>query len=80
MSISWNKVLLVIIILAILQAVEGNFLQPFIIGRNLDIHPLFIMMLMMVAGTLFGLKGVFFAIPVFLVIRTISRYISDLKH
>ena len=80
LSISWNKVLLVIIILAILQAVEGNFLQPFIIGRNLDIHPLFIMMLMMVAGTLLGLKGVFFAIPVFLVIRTISRYIRGLKH
>lgn len=79
LSISWNKVILVIIILAILQAVEGNFLQPFIIGRNLDIHPLFIMILMMLAGTLFGLKGVFFAIPVFLVIRTFVCYIRDLK-
>ena len=79
LSISWNKVILVIIILAILQAVEGNFLQPFIIGRNLDIHPLFIMILMMLSGSFFGLNGVFFAIPVFLVIRTVTRYIHNLK-
>ncbi len=79
LSISWNKVLLVIIILGILQAVEGNFLQPFIIGRNLDIHPLFIMILMMLAGSFFGLTGIFFAIPIFLVVRTLIRYISDLK-
>ncbi|MDE5976847.1 MAG: AI-2E family transporter, partial [Turicibacter sp.] len=74
-SISWNKVIVVLVILAVLQALEGNFLQPLIIGRNLDIHPLFIMILMMLAGTFFSLKGVFFAIPVFLVIRTIVRYI-----
>lgn len=78
-TISWNKVMVVIIILAILQCVEGNFLQPFIMGRNLDIHPLFIMIMMMVAATLFGLVGVLFAIPVFLVVRTISRYIYEIQ-
>ena len=79
LSLSWNKVLVVIIILAIIQCLEGNFLQPFIIGRNLDIHPLFIMIIMMVAATIFGLKGVLFAIPVFLIIRTLSRYFQELK-
>lgn len=79
LSISWNKVLIVILILAILQCIEGNFLQPFIIGRNLDMHPLLIMMIMVVAGTIFGLQGVFFALPVFLIIRTFSRYLYSLK-
>ncbi|MBQ1785159.1 MAG: AI-2E family transporter [Turicibacter sp.] len=80
LSISWNKVILVVITLAILQVIEGNFLQPFIIGRNVDIHPLLIMILMMLAGSFFGLMGVFFAIPVFLVIRTFIYYFRDLKN
>lgn len=79
LSISWNKVILVIIILAILQVIEGNFLQPFIIGRNLDIHPLLIMILMLLAGSFFGLTGVFFAIPVFLIFRTFINYLNLLK-
>lgn len=79
LSISWNKVIIVILILAILQCLEGNFLQPFIIGRNLDMHPLLIMMIMVVAATIFGLQGVFFALPVFLIIRTLSRYLYSIK-
>ncbi|BEH91367.1 MULTISPECIES: AI-2E family transporter [Turicibacter] len=79
LSISWNKVIVVIIILGILQAIEGNFLQPFIIGRNLDMHPLFIMILMMLAGSFFGLMGIFFAIPVFLVGRTLVTYAIQIK-
>ena len=79
LSISWNKVIVVVIILGILQAIEGNFLQPFIIGRNLDMHPLFIMILMMLAGSFFGLMGIFFAIPVFLVVRTLAQYMIQLK-
>ena len=79
LSISWNKVIIVIIILAILQCIEANFLQPFIIGRNLDMHPLLIMMIMVVAATIMGFQGVFFALPVFLMIRTFSRYLYSIK-
>lgn len=75
LSISWNKVIVVILILAILQCIESNFLQPFIIGRNLDLHPLLIMVILIVAGSLFGIQGVIFALPVFIIIKTIFEYL-----
>lgn len=58
---------------------RSEFLQPFIIGRNLDMHPLLIMMIMVVAATIMGFQGVFFALPVFLMIRTFSRYLYSIK-
>lgn len=37
------------------------------------------MILMMLAGSFFGLMGIFFAIPVFLVVRTLAQYMIQLK-
>ena len=80
LSISWNHVFVVILIQTFLQLLEGNILQPLIIGRKLEIHPLLLMMLMLIAGRIFGFIGVFFSVPVFLFIKIIKNYIKSLKY
>ncbi|MGL4336157.1 MAG: AI-2E family transporter [Turicibacter sp.] len=80
LSMSWKKVITVVIIILILQFIEANILQPFIIGRNLDLHPIFVMILMLVAGTLFGFQGILLAFPVFIIFKTVIAYLMKLKN
>ncbi|MEK0411418.1 AI-2E family transporter, partial [Limosilactobacillus reuteri] len=48
----WTKMLLVVVVVVIIQMTDGNFIYPNVIGRSLDIHPLTIIILLMVAGNL----------------------------
>lgn len=66
-----------IIVLAIIlgvQQVEGNVLQPFIIGRAISLHPLVVILAITGGGVLFGILGAFLAVPVAAIV---ARVISD---
>jgi len=45
------------------QFVEGNFLQPIIQSRTVDLHPAVILLAVAAGGTLFGIVGVYLAVP-----------------
>ncbi|HAX72164.1 MAG TPA: AI-2E family transporter [Firmicutes bacterium] len=79
LSISWNKVITVILIVAILQFIEANILQPLIIGRNLDLHPLLVMVAVLLAGAIFGFQGVILAFPIIIIIKCMISYRRLLK-
>ena len=67
----WTKMLLVVVVVVIIQMTDGNFIYPNVIGRSLDIHPLTIIILLMVAGNLWGLLGTILAVPTYAVIKTV---------
>lgn len=50
---------------------EGYFLTPKIIGDKIGLHPLWIMFAVFACGSLFGLVGVFFAIPIAGIIKVL---------
>ncbi|EGF48731.1 membrane protein [Lacticaseibacillus rhamnosus MTCC 5462] len=56
----------------------ANFIYPNVIGRSLDIHPLTIIYLLMVAGNLWGLLGTILAVPTYAVIKTVITYLYEL--
>ena len=76
---SFEKVIAVLVVIVAVQFIEGNILQPFIIGRTLEMHPLLVMVLMLLAGAMFGFWGLLFAIPCFLMMRTLIIYYITLK-
>lgn len=61
----------VIIGVVIVQQIEGNVLSPLVMGRKLDVHPLTIICLLLVAGNLAGIIGMLLAIPVYAVCKVI---------
>lgn len=65
------KLLQVVLVLAVEQFIEGRFVSPQILGNTLDIHPLVILFILLVSGSLFGFMGLVFAVPGFGVIRVI---------
>lgn len=65
------QALLVIIVVVIVQQIDGNVLQPLIMGRSLKIHPLTIIVILLVAGNLAGLLGMVLGVPLYAVVKTV---------
>ncbi|HUG85919.1 MAG TPA: AI-2E family transporter, partial [Euzebya sp.] len=55
---------LVIVLVLAVQNIEGQVLQPLILGRALSLHPLAIIVALAVGGFLLGILGAFLAVPV----------------
>lgn len=58
-------VLKVIIVFIIVQQIESNLISPQVIGQRLNIHPLTIILLLLAAGSLYGLIGLILATPLY---------------
>jgi len=65
------KALLAIIVVTIVQQIDGNVISPFIIGKKLDTHPLTIIILLLVAGNIAGILGMILAVPTYAVTKTV---------
>ncbi len=46
------------------QVLEGNFLQPIIQSRTVDLHPAIILLAVAAGGALFGIVGAYLAVPI----------------
>ena len=71
------QLLQVIIVLSVEQLIEGRIVSPLILGNELDIHPIVILFIMLVSGSIFGFMGLILAIPGFAVIRVIWNIFFD---
>ena len=66
-----TQALLVVIVILIVQQVDGNLISPLVIGKKLNTHPLTIIILLLVAGNIAGILGMILAVPVYSVVKTI---------
>ncbi|MHA6253322.1 AI-2E family transporter [Oceanobacillus sp. CAU 1775] len=64
-----------IIVWIVVQFLEGNFVSPNIMGRTMKIHPLTIIIVLLVAGNLFGIVGVILGIPGYAIVKVLVQYI-----
>ncbi|GLU48747.1 AI-2E family transporter [Nocardiopsis ansamitocini] len=69
--------LAVLAIVLVVQQVEGNVLQPFLVGRTLSLHPAVVLGAVTVGGTIFGIVGAFLAVPVVGTVITALRYARE---
>jgi predicted PurR-regulated permease PerM len=61
----------VLVVIIIVQQIDGNFISPQVMGKKLDIHPLTIILLLMVAGNFAGVLGLILAVPFYAVAKVI---------
>jgi putative heme transporter len=67
----WDLALLALALVVGVQFVEGNFLQPIIQSRTVDLHPAVILLAVAAGGSLFGILGAYLAVPVTAVVFTV---------
>ena len=67
----------VAIVFVIEQTIEGRFVSPLVLGTKLNIHPITIMLILLTAGSMFGIWGVFLGIPVYASVKVIVKELFD---
>jgi predicted PurR-regulated permease PerM len=58
---------------AVVQALEGTFITPRIMGESVGLSPLIIILALFAGGQLFGLLGIFLAVPAAATLRVLAR-------
>ena len=66
-----------IIVWTVVQLIEGKFISPQIMGRNLHIHPITIIFIIIIAGNLFGVVGILLAVPGYAVLKVITTHLFE---
>lgn len=54
---------------------ETNFLTPRLLGKNIDVHPVWIVFAVFTGGYVFGLLGVILAVPVAAMLAVLARFL-----
>jgi predicted PurR-regulated permease PerM len=69
--------LLVIAAILVVPQVEGNILQPYVVGRSVDVHPLAILLGLTAGSVLAGIIGAIVASPAVAVGAAVLRYLRE---
>jgi len=67
------RVLAVIGSFAFVQTVEGWVLTPLILGREVELHPVTLILSLFIFGEMFGLFGVLMAVPLACIIKILGK-------
>ncbi len=68
----------VVIIFVLVQSIEGYYLTPKLMGEKLDLHPLWVLGGLVIAGNLFGLLGIILAVPVIAIAKVLLDFLEEL--
>lgn len=66
-----------LIVIFVIQFLEGNFLQPIIMSKTTKLHPVTIMLGLLIFGYFFGIIGMLISTPVIATIKTIFKFYDD---
>lgn len=62
-SLTWGAIFSVVSVYCIIQLIEVNFLTPRLIGKKIELPPVWILFGVFAWGKLFGIMGVLFSLP-----------------
>lgn len=68
--------LVMLIIVLVVQQIEGQILQPLVMGAAVRIHPLAIVLAVAGGGYLAGIPGVLFAVPAVAFVNVVISYLA----
>jgi len=71
LSISPLKALLVAALYVVLNQIDGNVVQPLVMGREVSLHPVWILVSFLALGTLLGFAGLLLAVPAAVALATV---------
>jgi len=72
------RILGVLAVFVIVQSVEGYYLTPKLLGGSLDLHPMWVLVGLMIGGSLFGILGIILAVPVIAIAKVALDFLEEL--
>ncbi|MCB1483173.1 MAG: AI-2E family transporter [Rhodobiaceae bacterium] len=70
----WTYVAATAVVFIVGQTIEGNILQPKLVGGHVGLHPVWLMFALFAFGYLFGFVGMLLAVPVAAAIGVVARF------
>jgi predicted PurR-regulated permease PerM len=70
----WQWILAVAVVFFVGQFIEGNILQPRLVGKSVGLHPVWLMFALLAFGYLFGFVGLLVAVPAAAAVAVIVRF------
>jgi predicted PurR-regulated permease PerM len=71
---SWSSIIVVPIIFVVGQAVADYVLSPYLVGRRVNLHPVWMIFALFAFGYVFGIVGLLLAVPLAAACRVLLRY------
>ncbi|EFG47214.1 hypothetical protein HMPREF0183_1478 [Brevibacterium mcbrellneri ATCC 49030] len=68
--------IIMLIVVVGVQQLEGNVLQPFLMGKAVAVHPLAVVLAVTGGGVLYGIPGALFAVPFVAMLNTVVLTLS----
>lgn len=62
----------------LIHFIEGNILNPKIIGRSAEIHPVLVILALMAGEKVYGIFGALIAVPIFSILQTSFIFIREI--
>ena len=76
-ALGWVQALFMLGAIVVVMEVESHFLQPFLMGRAVKIHPLAVLLAIAIGIILGGIIGALFAVPMLAFVKTFVQHLSD---
>ena len=70
---SWLEISIPVLFFITIHFLEGQFVTPMVLGRMMTLHPVAILISVVIWGWMWGLAGLFLAVPILLTGTIISR-------
>jgi len=68
-----GNALLVALLFAVIQQIDGNFVAPRVLKDNVGLSPLYIILSILIGSEMFGIIGTFLAVPVAAMLRVLRE-------
>ena len=76
----YKNIVLFILMVIVIQQIEGNIIYPIVVGNSIGLSSLYIVVIVIVFSSLFGILGVIVGVPLCGVFFEImSKYIHEKK-
>lgn len=69
--------ILTLVIIVVVQFLEGNFIQPLVMSKTTKLHPVTIMIGLLIFGHFWGIIGMFISTPIIASLKAIYVYLDD---
>jgi predicted PurR-regulated permease PerM len=69
--------LIALILVLVVQQLEGNVISPWLQGKNLNLHAAVVLLAVTLGGSVWGITGAFLAVPAVATAAEVFRYVNE---
>lgn len=71
------KALWVIILFIVIQQIENNIISPKVVGESVGIHPITVILVLIIGGSMFGILGMLLAVPFAAIFKIVLLFVVE---